>query len=59
MLLPLFPKLRAHAHNHWRNIVTGDDSWFYHEYVHDRTWTASDENPPEVAMGPLSPDIIW
>jgi hypothetical protein len=49
MCLQLLPKLRAHAHNNWRELVTGDESWFYHEYVRDRIWTASDENTPEVA----------
>jgi transposase len=49
MCLELLPKLRAHAHNNWRELVTGDESWFYHEYVRDRIWTASDENTPEVA----------
>jgi histone-lysine N-methyltransferase SETMAR len=48
MCLQLLPKLRAHAHNNWRYLVTGDESWFYHEYVRDRIWTARDENTPEV-----------
>jgi hypothetical protein len=43
------PKLRAHAHNNWHSLVTGDESWFYYEYVRSRIWTARDENAPEVA----------
>jgi hypothetical protein len=26
--LQLLPKLRAHAHDNWRHLVTGDESWF-------------------------------
>jgi transposase len=47
--LQLLPKPRAHAHNNWRELVTGDERWFYHEYVRDRIWTPSDENTAEVA----------
>jgi hypothetical protein len=36
MWLLLLPKLRVHAHNNWHNFVTGDESWFYHEYARDR-----------------------
>jgi hypothetical protein len=43
------PKLRAHAYNNWHYLVTGDESWFYYEYVRSRIWTAKDENAPEVA----------
>jgi histone-lysine N-methyltransferase SETMAR len=49
MCLQLFPQLRAHVHSNWRNLVTGDESWFYHEYVRDRISTAWDENGPEIA----------
>jgi hypothetical protein len=51
MCLQLLPKLRAHAHNNWHDLVTGDESWswFYYEYVRSRTWTARDENALEVA----------
>jgi hypothetical protein len=49
MLIQLLPKLRAHAHNNWHRLVTGDESWFYHEYVRDRIWTATDENTPVMA----------
>jgi putative flippase GtrA len=43
----LLPRLRAQAHNNWRHLVTGYESWFYYEYVWDRTWTVGDENTPE------------
>jgi hypothetical protein len=33
MYLQLLPKLRTHVHNHWRNLVMEDGSWFYYEYV--------------------------
>jgi hypothetical protein len=33
----LLPKLRAHAPDNWRHLVTGDESWFDYEYVRDRT----------------------
>jgi hypothetical protein len=47
--IQLLPKLRAHAHNNWHCHVTGDESWFYREYVRDRTWMATDENTPVMA----------
>jgi hypothetical protein len=25
----LFPKLRAHEHDNWWRLVTGNESWFY------------------------------
>jgi hypothetical protein len=28
MCLHLFPRLRAHAHDNWRHLVTGNESWF-------------------------------
>jgi hypothetical protein len=33
MCLQLLPKLRAHTHNNWHYLVTGDESWswFYYE----------------------------
>jgi hypothetical protein len=46
--LQLLPTLRAHAHNNWWHLVTGDERWFYYEYVRDRIWTAGDENTSEV-----------
>jgi hypothetical protein len=48
--LELLPKLRAHAHAHdnWRHLGTGDQSWFYYEYVRDRIWITPGENTPEV-----------
>jgi hypothetical protein len=48
LCLQLLPNLRAHAYDHWRNLVTGDESWFYYEYGRDRIWAARDENMPEV-----------
>jgi hypothetical protein len=42
------PKLRAHAHDNRRHLITGEESWFYYEYVRDRIWTARDENTPDV-----------
>jgi hypothetical protein len=49
LCLQMLPKLRAYAHNGWHKIVTGDESWFYHEYVREGIWTAMDDNAPEVA----------
>jgi transposase len=49
MCMQLLPKFRAHAHNNSHSLVTGDESWFYSEYVRTWIWTASDENVPEVA----------
>jgi hypothetical protein len=48
LCLQLLPKLRAHAHNNWRYLVTGDETWFYYKYVRDRIWTARDEKTPDV-----------
>jgi hypothetical protein len=48
LCLQLLPKLRVHAYDNWRHLVTGDESWFYHGYVRDRIWTARDENTPEL-----------
>jgi hypothetical protein len=31
----LFDALRIQEHNQWHNIVTGDESWFYFEYLLD------------------------
>jgi hypothetical protein len=36
LCLQLFPKLSAHAHDNWRHLGTGDESWFYYGYVRDR-----------------------
>jgi predicted DNA-binding protein YlxM (UPF0122 family) len=36
LCLQLSPKLSAHAHDNWRRLVTGHESWFYSEYVRDR-----------------------
>jgi predicted DNA-binding protein YlxM (UPF0122 family) len=33
LCLQLLPKLRTHAHGHWRRLIAGDESWFYWEYV--------------------------
>jgi hypothetical protein len=44
LCLQLFPKLGAHAHDNWRHLVKGDESWFDYEYVRDRIWTTRDEN---------------
>jgi hypothetical protein len=46
--LQLLSKLRADAHDNWRHLVTGDEIWFYYEYVRERIWAARDENTPEV-----------
>jgi hypothetical protein len=48
LCLQMLPKLRAHAHDNWRHLITENESWFYYEYVQDRIWTARDENTPEV-----------
>jgi hypothetical protein len=46
----LLPKLRPYAHDNWRHLVTGDESWFYYEYVRDRIWTARDENATDALL---------
>jgi hypothetical protein len=46
----LLPKFRAHTHDNWRRLVTGDESWFDCEDVRDRIWTAWDETTPEVEI---------
>jgi hypothetical protein len=48
LCLQLLPKLRAHAHDNWRHLVTENESWFDYEYVRDRIWTARNENTSEV-----------
>jgi nucleoside-diphosphate-sugar epimerase len=53
--LRMLPKLRAYARNGWHNIVTGDESWFYHEYVRERIWTAMDDNAPKWHTGRSHP----
>jgi hypothetical protein len=35
MCVQLLPKLRAHAHDNWRHLITGDESRFYSEHVRD------------------------
>jgi transposase len=44
----LLPKLPAHMHGNWWHLVTGNEGWFYCEYVRDRIWIARDENTLEV-----------
>jgi hypothetical protein len=39
--------LRAQEHNHWHNIVTGDESWFYFEYGRDCLWICSLDKTPD------------
>jgi hypothetical protein len=48
LFLQMHPKLCAHTHHNLRHLVTGDESWFYYEYVLDRISIARDENTPEV-----------
>jgi hypothetical protein len=39
--------LRVQEHDQWYDIVTGDESWFYFEYVRDRLWISSLDNTPD------------
>jgi hypothetical protein len=39
--------LRVQEHNQRYNIVTGDESWFYFEYVRDRLWISPPDNTPD------------
>jgi hypothetical protein len=39
--------LRVQEHNQWHKSVTGDESWFYFEYVRDRLWFSSLDNTPD------------
>jgi hypothetical protein len=44
--------------------MTGDESWFYHEYIRGRIWTAMDDNAPEVANRTIASQrsmstILW
>jgi hypothetical protein len=48
MCVELLLKVRGCVHNNWRNLITGEESWFYYEYVRDRIWAARDDNTPEV-----------
>jgi hypothetical protein len=48
LYLQLPAKLRAHAHDGWRHLVTENESWFDCEYVREQIWTVRDENTPEV-----------
>jgi hypothetical protein len=36
--------VQVQGQNQWHNIVTGDESWFYFEYVWDRLWMSSLDN---------------
>jgi hypothetical protein len=35
--------------NNWHGLITMDESWFRHEYIRDRIWTAWDETMAEMA----------
>jgi hypothetical protein len=48
LCLQLLLKLRAHAHDNWRHLDTGNEGWLYYEYVRDRIWAALDENTLKV-----------
>jgi hypothetical protein len=37
---------RVQDHNQWNNTVTGDESWFYFEYLRDCLWISSFDNTP-------------
>jgi hypothetical protein len=56
LCLQMLPKLRAYTHNGWDNIVTGDESWFYYEYVRERIWTGMDDNAPKGQTGRSPPE---
>jgi hypothetical protein len=47
----------------FRNIVTGDESWFYLDYHHDRQWSVSrDELTQKVKPGISTKSmltVIW
>jgi hypothetical protein len=64
MCVQLLFKLRADAHNNWRDLITGDESWFYYEYARDGIWTAQDDNTSEVENGIIPsrksiPTVLW
>jgi hypothetical protein len=39
--------LRVQEYNPWHDIVTGEESWFYFEYVRDRLWISCLDNTPD------------
>jgi hypothetical protein len=41
--------LRVQEHNQCHNMITGDESWFYCEYVRDRMWISFLDNTPDYA----------
>jgi hypothetical protein len=47
MCQKMLAALRVQEHNQSQNIVTGDESWFYFEYVRDRLWISSLGNTPD------------
>jgi hypothetical protein len=44
MCQKMLAALQVQGHDQWHNIVTGDESWFYFEYVRDRVWIFSFDN---------------
>jgi hypothetical protein len=60
----LLLKLRAEEHNNWRHLITGDESWFYYEYVRERLWTARNDKRHQVENRIIPsrksmPSVLW
>jgi hypothetical protein len=47
MCQTMLAALRVQEHDQWLNIVTGDENWFYFEYVRDLLWISSFDNTPD------------
>lgn len=41
----LLKKLRSAKHHSWNYFLTGDESWFYLSYEHERMWVESGDEP--------------
>jgi hypothetical protein len=48
MCSAMLTALQVQEHDQWHNVITGDESWFYFEYVPDRLWISSLVNAPDV-----------
>jgi hypothetical protein len=64
MCQTMLTALRVHQLNQWHSTVTGDESWFYSEYIRDRLWVSSLDNSPGYANGTIATEkhmltVFW
>jgi hypothetical protein len=52
----LFDELISQEMTNFSRIITGDESWFFLEYFHDRIWSISNENGTEMAWQIIGSD---